>query len=50
LPVAIAALIVVAVLAERLSAPTAAVLFMVAGFGLGPFFPCSTVAARNAAD
>ncbi|MBI3707220.1 MAG: MFS transporter [Proteobacteria bacterium] len=50
LPVTIAALIVLAVLAERLSAPTAAVLFMVAGLGLGPFFPCSTVAAQNAVE
>jgi MFS family permease len=50
LPLAIAAVALVAALADRLSAPEAAAILMLAGFGFGPFFPCSTVAAQNAVE
>jgi EmrB/QacA subfamily drug resistance transporter len=50
LPVAVVAMAVVALLAARLSAPLASAILMIAGFGIGPFFPCSTVAAQNAVE
>src|SRR5262249_45711841 len=49
LPVAIAALAVVALFADRLSPIAASALLMLAGLGVGPIFPCATVAAQNAA-
>ena len=49
LPVAVAALAVVALFAHRLSPIAAAGLLMLAGLGVGPIFPCATVAAQNAA-
>src|SRR6266851_6995419 len=50
LPVTVLALAVLALLAEHLSTTVASLIFMVAGFGMGPIFPCSTVAAQNAVD
>jgi MFS family permease len=49
LPVAVAALAVVAFFADRLSPLAASALLMLAGLGVGPIFPCATVAAQNAA-
>src|SRR5262249_59467096 len=49
LPIAIAALAVVAFFADRLSPLAASALLMLAGLGVGPIFPCATVAAQNAA-
>src|SRR5262245_34390230 len=49
LPFAVVALGIVAVFAHRLSPLAASALLMVAGLGLGPIFPCATVAAQNAA-
>ncbi|HZS82764.1 MAG TPA: MDR family MFS transporter [Stellaceae bacterium] len=50
LPVTVATMAVIALLAQRWSAPAASIALMLAGFGLGPFFPCSTVAAQNAVE
>src|SRR6266851_3882614 len=50
LVLAVLALAVLALLAEHLSTTVASLIFMVAGFGMGPIFPCSTVAAQNAVD
>jgi EmrB/QacA subfamily drug resistance transporter len=50
LPVAIVALAVVAVFAGSLSPLAASLVLMMAGFGLGPIFPCTTVAAQNAVE
>ena len=49
MPIAIVVLAMVAFYADRLSAPGAAVALMVVGLGVGPIFPCATVAAQNAA-
>jgi hypothetical protein len=48
--VAVAALAALAAGADHLSRTTAAAILMVAGLGLGPFFPSSTVAAQNAVE
>jgi EmrB/QacA subfamily drug resistance transporter len=50
LPVTVLALAVVALFADRLSTMAASLALMVAGFGMGPIFPCSTVAAQNAVE
>jgi len=50
LPLTIAAVVAIALLAQRLSAPAAAAILMIAGVGLGPIFPCTTVAAQNAVE
>lgn len=50
LPVTIVALALVALLADRISATVAACLLMIAGFGVGPIFPCTIVAAQNAVE
>ena len=50
LPVSIAALGIVAFLADRLSTIEASVILTIAGFGIGPIFPCSIVAAQNAVE
>jgi EmrB/QacA subfamily drug resistance transporter len=50
LPIAIAAIAVLAIFATQLSATAAACVLMVAGIGLGPIFPCTTVAAQNAVE
>jgi EmrB/QacA subfamily drug resistance transporter len=50
LPVTVVALAFVALFADRLSTTVASLAFMIAGFGMGPIFPCSTVAAQNAVD
>jgi EmrB/QacA subfamily drug resistance transporter len=50
LPVTVLALATLAVLADRLSATAAAAVMMLAGFGMGPIFPCSTLAAQNAVE
>jgi len=50
LPVSIIALSVIAMLADRLSTIEASIILMIAGFGLGPIFPCSIVAAQNAVE
>jgi MFS family permease len=50
LPVTIIALAFVALLADRMSATVASSLFMIAGFGIGPIFPCTIVAAQNAVE
>jgi EmrB/QacA subfamily drug resistance transporter len=49
LPFAIVALGIVAFFAHRLSPLAASALLMLAGLGVGPIFPCATVAAQNAA-
>jgi EmrB/QacA subfamily drug resistance transporter len=48
LPVAALSLAVLPLIAERLSAFGIATVLMVTGLGLGPIFPCTTVAAQNA--
>jgi EmrB/QacA subfamily drug resistance transporter len=50
LPVAIAALGVLAFTADRISAPIAAVILTIAGLGIGPAYPASSVAALNAVE
>jgi EmrB/QacA subfamily drug resistance transporter len=50
LPVAVVALAVIAVFAGSLSPLVASLILMMAGFGLGPIFPCTTVAAQNAVE
>jgi EmrB/QacA subfamily drug resistance transporter len=50
LPVSVAATALVAFFAEQLSVPAAALLFLFAGLGIGPIFPCTTVAAQNAVE
>lgn len=49
MPVAIGVLAIMAFYADSLSAPVAAIALMVVGLGVGPIFPCATVAAQNAA-
>jgi len=44
------AVAVLAIFAQRVSAPVASGILMIAGFGLGPIFPCTTVAAQNAVE
>jgi EmrB/QacA subfamily drug resistance transporter len=48
LPVAIAALAVLAYFSVGLSPAAASVLFALVGLGVGPMFPCTTVAVQNA--
>jgi EmrB/QacA subfamily drug resistance transporter len=50
LPVTIGALALVALLADRMSASVAASILMIAGFGVGPIFPCTIVGAQNAVE
>jgi EmrB/QacA subfamily drug resistance transporter len=50
LPVAIVTLLIVAAFAKSLSPLGASLILMVTGFGLGPIFPCTTVAAQNAVE
>ena len=50
LPVTVLALAILAVFAERLSSAAASAVLMIAGFGMGPIFPCSTLAAQNAVE
>ncbi len=50
LPVAALSLAVLPLIAERLSAFGIAMVLMVTGLGLGPIFPCTTVAAQNAVE
>jgi len=50
LPVTIIAFALAAVLADHMSAAAASCLLMVAGFGVGPIFPCTIVAAQNAVE
>jgi EmrB/QacA subfamily drug resistance transporter len=50
LPLTIAAVVVIALFAQQLSAPAASGILMIAGIGLGPIFPCTTVAAQNAVE
>ncbi len=50
LPLSILGLAVLAALAGRLSAPAASAVLAVIGLGLGPTFPCSTIACQNAVD
>jgi hypothetical protein len=50
LPVTTLAVAVLAIFAQRVSAPVASGILMIAGFGLGPIFPCTTVAAQNAVE
>jgi EmrB/QacA subfamily drug resistance transporter len=50
LPVAAAATLLLAALADRLAPWAASALLMVAGLGIGPAFPCSTVAVQNAVE
>jgi len=50
LPVAIAALALLALFARELPAAAASAGLFVVGLGLGPIFPCSMVAAQNAAE
>jgi EmrB/QacA subfamily drug resistance transporter len=50
LPVTVIMLAFLAFFADRLSTTAAALAFMIAGFGMGPIFPCSTIAAQNAVD
>lgn len=50
LPLAVGALLALAVLAHDLTPAGAALLLMVVGIGIGPCFPCSMVAVQNAVD
>ncbi|MBM3533980.1 MAG: MFS transporter [Alphaproteobacteria bacterium] len=50
LPVAAAALALLALFAERVSAFEATVLLTIFGFGIGPIFPVTMVAAQNAVE
>jgi len=50
LPVTILSVAVVAVFAQHISALAASAVLMLGGFGLGPIFPCTTVAAQNAVE
>jgi MFS family permease len=50
LPISIAALLPLALLANWLPPWGSAVLLMVVGWGIGPCFPCSTVAVQNAVE
>ena len=50
LPVTAVCVAALALLATRVSAPVASGILMFAGFGLGPIFPCTTVAAQNAVE
>ena len=50
LPVTILSVAVVAVFAQHISALAASAVLMIGGFGLGPIFPCTTVAAQNAVE
>jgi hypothetical protein len=49
LPIGVAAMAVVAFFADRLSPLAASALLALVGLGVGPIFPCATVAAQNAA-
>lgn len=48
LPIAIAALVALAVMADHVSAPVAALILMIVGGGVGPSYPATSVAALNA--
>jgi EmrB/QacA subfamily drug resistance transporter len=50
LPVTAAAVAALGLFATQLSAPLASAILMIAGFGLGPIFPCTVVAAQNAVE
>lgn len=50
LPITVLTLAVLAFLADRVSAPMAAVILTIAGAGLGPTFPAASVAALNAVE
>lgn len=50
LPFAVLGSAALALLADRLTAVEASALLAVVGFGLGPTFPCSTVACQNAVE
>jgi EmrB/QacA subfamily drug resistance transporter len=50
LPIAICTMAFMAVYADRVSAPVASFVLMFYGFGIGPVFPVSTVAAQNAVE
>ena len=50
LPLTIVCVAVLAALATHLSSTAASAILMIAGIGLGPIFPCSTVAAQNAVE
>lgn len=50
LPLTIVSVGVLALTATRASAPVASAILMIAGIGLGPIFPCTTVAAQNAVE
>jgi MFS family permease len=50
LPLAVAAMLPVALLAQWLHPWATAALLMVVGLGIGPAFPCSTVAVQNAVE
>jgi EmrB/QacA subfamily drug resistance transporter len=50
LPITAVSVAVLAIFATRLSATTASFILLVAGVGLGPIFPCTTVAAQNAVE
>jgi EmrB/QacA subfamily drug resistance transporter len=50
LPITALGVGVLAVFAQQVSAPVASGILMIAGFGLGPIFPCTTVAAQNAVE
>jgi EmrB/QacA subfamily drug resistance transporter len=50
LPIAVVATACLGWFADRISPATAAILLTVIGFGIGPLFPISSVAAMNAVD
>ncbi len=50
LPIAIVSVAALAVFATGISATTASCILLIAGAGLGPIFPCTTVAAQNAVE
>jgi EmrB/QacA subfamily drug resistance transporter len=50
LPVAVAAMLPLALWADTLAPWASSALLMVVGLGVGPAFPCATVAVQNAVD
>ena len=50
LPLTIVFVALLAALASHISAHIASGILMIAGIGLGPIFPCTTVAAQNAVE
>jgi EmrB/QacA subfamily drug resistance transporter len=50
LPITIVSVAALAIFATDISATVASCILLIAGIGLGPIFPCTTVAAQNAVE